>query len=329
MYYPLAFEKDLTLKPKVVTLKKQDFVLWKSYKDIVCMPDRCPHRHAKLSAGRIIDGNHIECPYHGWQFNAKGTCLKIPQLTNDKILKMCSIKAFDTKVWDGIVWASPMEATFPYPKKEYLNDDKYFVTDYYLDAPYSYYLQIENLLDPAHLHFVHDGFQGNRKKASPIRLKYFKETEKEIYGYFEHDNDDTPDISVRFIKPFMVDVSIYNKKSKKLLRKNIIFASPKDDKKCNVFFRDVAMKDTFLPKENGWLRFHGDIFLNGFSKNFVEDHYQFINNEIIDRIMTQDLDVLKGQQKNIPDYLKARYVMPAECDRMIIAFRKWAKNFKI
>lgn len=329
MYYPLAFEKDLSLTPKSITLKKQPFVLWKSQKSIVCMPDRCSHRNAKLSTGRVIEGKRIECPYHGWQFNTEGECIKIPQLTRDKIPKLCSLKAFHTKLWDGIVWASPTEAFFPYPKKEYVNDPNYYVTDYYLDAPYSYYLQIENLLDPAHLHFVHDGFQGNRKKACPIRLTHFKDTDKEIYGYFEHDNKDTPDISVRFIKPFMVDVSIYNKQSKKLLRKNIIYVSPKEDQSCHVFFRDVAMKDSFLPEENGWLRFHGDLFLNGFSKNFVEDHYQFINYEVIDRIMTQDLDVLKGQQDNISDYLKARYVMPAECDRMIIAFRKWAKSFVV
>ena len=329
MYYPLAFEKDISIKPKSITLKKQDFVLWKSPKNVVCMPDRCPHRNAKLSAGRVIDNKRIECPYHGWQFNTKGDCIKIPQLTRDKIPKMCSIKAFHTKIWDGIIWGSPVEDTFPYPKKEYLKDDQYYVTDYYLDAPYNYYLQIENLLDPAHLHFVHDGFQGNRKKASPIRLKHFKDNEKEIYGYFEHDNEDTPDISVRFIKPAMVDVTIYNKKTKKLMRKNIIYVSPRDDRTSNVFFRDVAMKDTFLPEENGWLRFHGDLLLNGFSKNIVEEHYQVVNYEIIDRIMTQDLDILKGQQDNIPDYLKARYVLPAECDRMIIAFRKWAKSFVV
>ena len=326
MYYPLAFEKDLSVKPKSITFKKQDFVLWKSQKGVVCMPDRCTHRNAKLSAGRVIDGKRIECPYHGWQFNTKGTCVKIPQLTKEYIPKMCSMKTFHTKIWDGIVWGSPVEDTFPFPIKEYLHDEQYYVTDYYLDAPYNYYLQIENLLDPAHLHFVHDGFQGNRKKASPIHLTDFKDTDTEIYGYFEHDNDDTPDISVRFIKPSMVDVTIYNKKTKKLMRKNIIFVSPRDDQSSNVFFRDVAMKDTFLPEENGWLRFHGDLFLNGFSKNIVEDHYQVINYEIIDRIMTQDLDILEGQQKNIPNYLDARYVLPAECDRMIIAFRKWVKN---
>ena len=37
----------------------------------------CPHLNANLAYGKVV-GNNLECPFHGWQFNNKGTCSKIP-----------------------------------------------------------------------------------------------------------------------------------------------------------------------------------------------------------------------------------------------------------
>src|SRR5262245_19283114 len=36
--------------------------------------DRCPHRNAPLSIGRVIGGGRLECAYHGWQFDGAGAC---------------------------------------------------------------------------------------------------------------------------------------------------------------------------------------------------------------------------------------------------------------
>jgi len=322
MYYPIAFEKDVLQKPMSVKLMKKDYVLWHSAKKgVVCMPNRCPHRGAKLSDGRVVAGARLECPYHGWQFNQAGGCMKIPQLNAaTKIPMACDIQPVSTHIRDGIVWISENNGLFQNNTAKYARDPKHFVSDYYLEAPYNYYLQIENLLDPAHLHFIHDGFQGNRDQASEITLKDFRETEYEIYGYFEHVNDETPDIAIQFIKPFVVDVSIYDKKTKTLTRKNIIYTSPIGAQSCNVLFRDVAFKETILPKDDGFLRFHSRLLLN---RPFVEEHYQFINQQIIKGIMDQDIEILKRQQENIDDYRNAKYVMPAVCDRLIIAFRHW------
>ena len=46
-----------------------------------CFEDRCPHRLAPLSEGRIEpkDGS-LYCNYHGWRFNGDGSCAGIPQL---------------------------------------------------------------------------------------------------------------------------------------------------------------------------------------------------------------------------------------------------------
>lgn len=306
MAYPLAFERDIT-GPKRVTFQNKNLVLWKGKKGVVAQPDSCPHRAAKLSDGRVID-NRLECPYHGWRFNETGKCTKIPQLLPGKKKPgACNLKNTEICSYDGIVWSGDKVPTVPAFEKEY---NTYFITDksYYL--PFSYQLQIENLLDPAHLHFVHDGFQGNRSRACPIKLVRFHENEKEIYGYFAHLDDVTPDISMLFTKPGVVDVSVINKDTKELFRKNVIYVSPGDEGNCNVLFRDIAIDNL--------LGFYEKTI---FARGVVENNYKTVNKTVIDLITEQDVKAIKGQMENRAAL--ARYTMPAECDRMIVAFRLW------
>lgn len=42
--------------------------------------DRCPHRAAALSEGRMTASGHLQCAYHGWTFGRDGSCLNIPQV---------------------------------------------------------------------------------------------------------------------------------------------------------------------------------------------------------------------------------------------------------
>ena len=43
--------------------------------------DRCPHRMARLSQGRVAGGGAVlQCSYHGWEFDGAGACTRIPQV---------------------------------------------------------------------------------------------------------------------------------------------------------------------------------------------------------------------------------------------------------
>ena len=44
---------------------------------MVALDDRCCHRAAPLSMGRI-EGDDIRCMYHGMKFAADGKCIQIP-----------------------------------------------------------------------------------------------------------------------------------------------------------------------------------------------------------------------------------------------------------
>ena len=42
----------------------------------------CPHLGANLAAGGSVEGDNLHCPFHGWQFNKSGVCVKIPYCDN-------------------------------------------------------------------------------------------------------------------------------------------------------------------------------------------------------------------------------------------------------
>src|ERR1700739_3136950 len=43
----------------------------------VALEDRCCHRRAPLSKGKVI-GDRLQCGYHGFTFDAAGACVAIP-----------------------------------------------------------------------------------------------------------------------------------------------------------------------------------------------------------------------------------------------------------
>lgn len=49
--------------------------------EAVALEDRCPHRRFALSKGKL-DGDAIECSYHGLTFDRTGACVRIPGQQN-------------------------------------------------------------------------------------------------------------------------------------------------------------------------------------------------------------------------------------------------------
>ena len=78
-WYAVLDSKELK-KGKIIgtTRLSEKLVFWRDDNDeINCIFDKCCHRGASLSAGKIVD-NHIECPFHGFQYDANGKVKLIP-----------------------------------------------------------------------------------------------------------------------------------------------------------------------------------------------------------------------------------------------------------
>jgi phenylpropionate dioxygenase-like ring-hydroxylating dioxygenase large terminal subunit len=73
---------------------------------VFALRDICPHRGVPLSAGRVMDENTIECPYHGWRFRADGVCSLIPSLVDasDMDASRIKVRSFPVREQDGLIW---------------------------------------------------------------------------------------------------------------------------------------------------------------------------------------------------------------------------------
>lgn len=194
-WYPLAPIEDLDpRRPTPVTVLGQRLVIWKpgdaaEYRVFI---DRCPHRLAPLSEGRIDETTgHLMCSYHGWQFAEDGTCVAIPQTENPDLLsspqpQFCAT-ALPSQSANGLLWVW-MEATSPelaantaLPLSSQVDSEQGFVwSSMVRDLEYDWQTLVENVADPSHVPFSHHGIQGNRHQARPIPIKIIKSTMERI-----------------------------------------------------------------------------------------------------------------------------------------------------
>ena len=126
--------------------------------------DRCAHRNAPLSLGRVDEAGHLACPYHGWRFDGTGACREVPGLLERDTAAGRSVPAFAARESDGFVWiwaradAEPVGAPMRIPR---IDDPEYFVVIREYDVECTMHAALENALDVPHTAFVHRGdFRG-------------------------------------------------------------------------------------------------------------------------------------------------------------------------
>jgi phenylpropionate dioxygenase-like ring-hydroxylating dioxygenase large terminal subunit len=80
-WYVIAETRELSRsRPNPLKRHAKQWVVWRtSSGEWILQQDRCPHRSARLSQGRLKN-DCIECPFHGFQFNAQGACSHVPEL---------------------------------------------------------------------------------------------------------------------------------------------------------------------------------------------------------------------------------------------------------
>eukprot|EP01137_Pigoraptor_chileana_P012308 Opistho-2@4273 len=63
----------------------------------------CPHIGAHLGQGGRVVGNTLQCPFHGWQFDATGKCRHIPYCTG-QVPAVARTRSWTSCVWTGMVF---------------------------------------------------------------------------------------------------------------------------------------------------------------------------------------------------------------------------------
>jgi phenylpropionate dioxygenase-like ring-hydroxylating dioxygenase large terminal subunit len=106
-WYPIIESKRVTSGPVPVRVLGEDLVLFRGKQGTVAaLADRCPHRGARLSLGRVLFPGTLSCGYHGWTFDERGQCLAaIVEGPESKIAGKASVNAYKTEERLGLVWA--------------------------------------------------------------------------------------------------------------------------------------------------------------------------------------------------------------------------------
>jgi len=322
-WYPLTPIEDIDPKrPTPVTVLGERLVIWKpkNSENYQVFSDRCPHRLAPLSEGRVDDrtGN-LMCSYHGWQFDKAGNCTAIPQAEKPDLIKqnqaqLC-VKVFPSKEAQELlwVWLDPETAELadstPLPLSDKIDASKGYVwSSVVRDLAYDWEALIENVADPSHVPFTHHAVQGNRDKAVPVPIEIVKSTPNLIQAII--------------VRAFPTTIT---------------FEPP-----CRVEY-DIAIGNTgkqmglityCLPVAPGKSR-----IVAQFSRNFAKNIQQITPRwweHIQERNVVLDGDAIVLQQQNA--YLKQRqereekswktaYQMPTSADRLVIEFRKWFDRY--
>ena len=142
----------------LVTRLDRNLAIWRTKGgQLGCVEDRCVHRGASLAAGAVV-GDHVQCPFHGLEFDADGRCRCIP--ANGRMAGIPDrfhTQSFPVREAHGFVWmwwGETAEALPPLPFFDDLADD-FPWAGFADDWPVHYTRAIENQLDVAHLPFVH------------------------------------------------------------------------------------------------------------------------------------------------------------------------------
>ena len=142
-------------------LMGRDIVLWRSSESIHCWRDLCIHRGARLSLG-IVRGDCLICPYHAWEYDAHGQCVRIPAHPKQKPPAKAHVETYHVRERYGMVWVCLGEPLSDLPEFTYGDDPGFRLI---LAGPYHFHALgprvIENLFDVAHLGFVHAGLLGD------------------------------------------------------------------------------------------------------------------------------------------------------------------------
>ncbi|HSV45598.1 MAG TPA: aromatic ring-hydroxylating dioxygenase subunit alpha [Ramlibacter sp.] len=132
------------------------------FRDAVGQPralaDRCPHRMAPLSMGKLCNGgNSLRCGYHGLEFDGQGRCTHNP---HGPIPAAAAVKPFAVQERHGLIWLWPGDAALA---------DADSIPDYsavtaavedatirgYLPTACDAMLLVDNILDLSHVDYLH------------------------------------------------------------------------------------------------------------------------------------------------------------------------------
>jgi len=324
-WYPLHYVDDLDkTRPTRFTLLGQDVAIW--WEPLTqtwrVFADRCPHRLAPLSEGRVNEAGQLECPYHGWAFSGTGECEVIPQQPRDsrahRSPRACAT-ALPTAVRQGLLFVYPgrperAERVDP-PLVEPLEEDPegWVVLNTFRDLPYDALTLLENVLDASHIPYTHHKTVSKRDTAAPMTVAVPEFGKGGFSGIWEEGprKGQLGTQHTTFTAPGLMYHDLTSRQFGRTL--TVVYATPTRKGECRLFARFPFKFNAKLPGLFVKLtpRWYGHIGNNG----VLEDDQIFLH--------LQERHLERSGDK---PYAQACY-LPTQADRYVSAYRRWVDEF--
>jgi vanillate O-demethylase monooxygenase subunit len=154
-----------------ITILNEPVVLYRDSTGApVALADRCCHRLAPLSLGRI-EGDELRCMYHGLKFDRTGRCTEIPG--QDMIPATACVKTYpvvERHSWIWVWMGDPARADASLiPAAIGFDDPNWTLRSGRMDYEASYLLINDNLTDFTHLSYVHRNSFGTTEEFARTR----------------------------------------------------------------------------------------------------------------------------------------------------------------
>jgi vanillate O-demethylase monooxygenase subunit len=168
-WYCAALSHQIGAEPQGRIFLNEPVVLFRTAKGkAVAMEDRCCHRRAPLSKGKV-EGSNIRCGYHGFLYDMTGQVVWVPG--QDKVPPNARVRVYPLVEKHGWAWiwmgdpalADPAKA----PAFHWYDDPSWACSGDCLPMRGNNMLLIDNLLDLSHLPFLHPSTVGSQGDTNP------------------------------------------------------------------------------------------------------------------------------------------------------------------
>ncbi|VVE90550.1 aromatic ring-hydroxylating dioxygenase subunit alpha [Pandoraea bronchicola] len=171
-WYMAAWDREIDKNPVPKRILGEPIVMYRTGSGVaVALHDRCPHKAVPLHAGRI-EGDLIQCAYHGLRFDSRGVCRHNPHIKGSPDT-LC-VRAYPLAKRHGALWIWMGE-----PERANVNaipdygwfdvDGPYAVTQGYTYVDGGFGIMMDNLLDLSHAEYLHPNTVGTPGSSGSLQ----------------------------------------------------------------------------------------------------------------------------------------------------------------
>ena len=273
----------------------------------VALEDRCCHRRAPLSKGKV-EGNNLRCGYHGFLYDARGQVIWVPG--QDKVPPDAKVRAYPLVEKNGWAWIWMGDPAKADPAKAssfwWFDHPRWACSGGYLPMKGNNMLLVDNLLDLSHLPFLHPSTVGSQGDTNP-ELHWERGPDFVRGTRYSYDLPPSP----RFRKEGLdintdrIQVMTYTAPASVTVEISLIEAGKKPGDPTDRANRHIVILNSITPETETSCHY---VWGNGRDFLIEDKGLTELGHKMIESTFYEDIDIIEAQQKIIQIAPEARQI---------------------